>query len=56
MEDAKKFASTEKLAYFETSAKTGEGVEEAVIHLVKECLKKQKSADVEVEGFELDPK
>ena len=44
-EDAKKFASNEKLSYFETSAKTGEGVDEGVLHLVKECLKKQKASE-----------
>ena len=32
-----------ELAYFETSAKTGEKVEEASEYLVRECMKKVKS-------------
>lgn len=41
-EEAKNMAFSLKLPYFETSAKTGENVEEAIDWIVRDCLKKIK--------------
>lgn len=39
-ETARELADSIGISYFETSAKTGEGVEEAIEFLVRECLKR----------------
>lgn len=42
-ETAKKLAETLAMNYFETSAKTGEQVNECIEYLVRECLAKVKA-------------
>lgn len=37
---ASEMAGELNLKYFETSAKTGENIEEAITYIVKECIKK----------------
>ena len=49
-EDAQKFAEESGFKYFETSAKTGEGVEESIKFLVKEVLKRQSEKQKEEEN------
>jgi hypothetical protein len=39
-ETARQLADSIGISYFETSARTGEGVEEAIEFLVRECLKR----------------
>ena len=44
-EDAEKFASENHYKYYETSAKTGDGVDEAIRELVNQILKQDGEVD-----------
>ena len=46
-EEAKKFAECEKIDYFETSAKTGEGVENSIKFLIQKVMKNNKNKNTE---------
>ena len=63
-EDANKFANQNNYKYFETSAKTGEGVDEAVREIVNQILKskdnndehKEESNNIKIENNKVDNK
>jgi|JI10StandDraft_1071094.scaffolds.fasta_scaffold2790774_1 hypothetical protein len=44
-ESGRALADELNIKYFETSAKTGEGVEEAIEHLIKDCLSRVKTEE-----------
>ena len=46
-EEAEKFAKENKYKYFETSAKTGEGVDDAIRDLVNQVLEKSEQFEEE---------
>lgn len=50
-ESAKTLSEELEIKYFETSAKTGEGVEEAIEYLIRDCLSRVKAE--EQSGMEL---
>lgn len=52
-EEAEKYANDNNFKYFETSAKTGEGIEESITYLVEQVLKNNKNNNTNSDAISL---